>query len=557
MSSLQETGSIRVRCAYWHIGKQEPRFEIEFNDISGRKRKQVLRLPEIEELSVFRRTMVEAGFSFSGIGKQAAEMHAAVMRQCRQAAEDRKNERRLTSELGWHKGVFVLPGTTFPAGTRLSFEREHGRYYAHARTAGTMKAWQDKVAAPAVCSSRMVTAILAAFAAPLLLLSGRRAGGFGLSLSGASRTGKTTALRLAKSVIDEPTPDGWGMSRSGGIATLCGYTDLPVFFDETAAVRGSKRGNSTIVTEMTDVLSGGKPDLLHPDWQPKQRLEGGGSAIRSILLATTEGKLDPCRRRGERARLIEVSAERPSSFGIIDYPERADPVINSKTKAGEFIEHLDRMAAQNYGHALPQFVEQLVAHRAIVPGRIEQYTAKFQRAARGADRDGWARSVLACFALIYAAGMLARRFSVVPWSEKVILDAVLRCWDDAMQAAATPETQAAEAAERVRQWIVGAKRVATVGRDFYPEKVDGYEVIHDRDRGEPVALVQRERLVKPAGGEAALAAALDHMKEKGWLLPNRDTGAVTRQKRFDGTTKKLRFVYILPDFLLQVTTKRQ
>ncbi len=554
MPSSQENGLIKVLGAYWHIEKKETRFEFEFRTISGRKRRKVVRLPEIEEFSVFRRTMVEAGFSFSGL--RAADMHAALMRQCRRAAEDRKNERRLTSELGWHEGVFVLPGTTFPAGGRPAFEREHGRYYAQARTAGTSKGWQDKVAAPAACSSRMVTAILAAFAAPLLLLSGRRAGGFGLSLSGTTSTGKTTALRLAKSVIDEPTPDSWGMSRSGGTAVLCGYTDLPVFFDETAAVRGSKRGNSTIVSEMTDVLSGGRPDLLHPDWQPEHHRDGGG-AIRSVLLATTEGKLDPWRRQGERARLIEVPAERPGSFGVIDYPERARPAIDSKSKAGEHIERLDRAAAQNHGHALPRFVAHLVEHWADVPGWIEQYTAAFERIACGADRDGWARRVLACFALIYAAGMLARRFGIVPWSEEVIRDAVLRCWKDAMRAVATPETQAAEAAERVRRWITGAKRVATVGRNFDPGKVDGYEVIHDRDRGEPVALVQRERLVKPAGGEAALAAALDHMKRKGWLLPNRDTGAVTRQKRFDGTTQKLRFVYFRRVILGQTTTDRR
>ncbi len=90
-----------------------------------------------------------------------------------------------------------------------------------------------------------------------------------------------------------------------------------------------------------------------------------------------------------------------------------------------------------------------------------------------------------------------------------------------------------------------------LGVDFYPEKVDGYEVIHDR--GEPVVLVQRDRLVTAAGGEAALAAALDHMKGKGWLLPNRDTGAVTRQKRFDGTAQKLRFVYFRRTFIGQAT----
>ena len=252
-----------------------------------------------------------------------------------------------------------------------------------------------------------------------------------------------------------------------------------------------------------------------------------------------------------------MPADRPGSFGVIDHPERARPAIDSKTKAGEHIERLERAAAQNHGHALPRFVPHLVEHRADVPGWIEQYTAEFERAARGTDRDGWARRVLACFALIYAAGMLARRFGIVPWSEEVIRDAVLRCREDAMQAAATPEARAAEAAEEVRQWIAGAKRVATVGRDFDPEKVDGYEVIHDRDGVEPVALVQRDRLVAAADGEAALAAALDHMKREGWLLPNRDTGAVTRQKRFDGTTQKLRFVYVRRAFLGQATADRR
>ncbi len=69
--------------------------------------------------------------------------------------------------------------------------------------------------------------------------------------------------------------------------------------------------------------------------------------------------------------------------------------------------------------------------------------------------------------------------------------------------------------------------------------------------------MQRDRLVAAAGGEAALGAALDHMKRKNRLLPNRDTGAVTRQKRFDGTTQELRFVYFRRAFLEQATADRR
>ena len=106
MPNTQEKGLIKVLGAFWHVEKKESRFGFEFKTISGRRRKKVLRLPEIEEFSVFRRTMVEAGFSFSGL--RAADLHGALMRQCRRAAEDRKSERRLTSELGWHEGAFVL-----------------------------------------------------------------------------------------------------------------------------------------------------------------------------------------------------------------------------------------------------------------------------------------------------------------------------------------------------------------------------------------------------------------------------------------------------------------
>jgi hypothetical protein len=72
-----------------------------------------------------------------------------------------------------------------------------------------------------------------------------------------------------------------------------------------------------------------------------------------------------------------------------------------------------------------------------------------------------------------------------------------------------------------------------------------------RDRGEAVALVRRESLVEPAGGEAALDGALAHLKRIGALVPNRETGEITRQKRLAGTKKKLRFVFFRASWLAE------
>ena len=74
------------------------------------------------------------------------------------------------------------------------------------------------------------------------------------------------------------------------------------------------------------------------------------------------------------------------------------------------------------------------------------------------------------------------------------------------------------------------KRDATAHNN--PERVDDYDVTHDRD-----------------GGEQVLSAALGYAKQEGWLTPNRETGAVTWQKRFDGTGKKLRLVQFRKPFL--------
>jgi hypothetical protein len=104
------------------------------------------------------------------------------------------------------------------------------------------------------------------------------------------------------------------------------------------------------------------------------------------------------------------------------------------------------------------------------------------------------------------------------------------------------------------QHIPRREAVDTAGPIFPPvadpmSYVDDYDVVHDRDRGEAVALAQRDRLAEVAGGEEALPAALDHAKQKGWLAPNLETGAVTRPKRLAGTDRKLRFVYFRRSFL--------
>jgi uncharacterized protein (DUF927 family) len=65
------------------------------------------------------------------------------------------------------------------------------------RQAGTLESWQQSVGRYAVGNSRLVLAISAAFAGPLI---GPCAAEGGIHFKGASSTGKSTALHVAGSV---------------------------------------------------------------------------------------------------------------------------------------------------------------------------------------------------------------------------------------------------------------------------------------------------------------------------------------------------------------------
>ena len=66
------------------------------------------------------------------------------------------------------------------------------------RLAGSLEDWQENLGQYCVGNSRLVLAVSAAFAAPLLIIASEDSGG--INFVGPSRTGKTTALRVAGSV---------------------------------------------------------------------------------------------------------------------------------------------------------------------------------------------------------------------------------------------------------------------------------------------------------------------------------------------------------------------
>ncbi|MGZ8262071.1 MAG: DUF927 domain-containing protein, partial [Methylotenera sp.] len=99
---------------------------------------------------------------------------------------------------GWHGSVFITPERTIGQSDEKILFQSATTAPNTFKTKGTLKDWQANVSMSCVGNSRLVFAISAAFAAPLLDITGMESGGF--HYRGDSSTGKTTALRVAASV---------------------------------------------------------------------------------------------------------------------------------------------------------------------------------------------------------------------------------------------------------------------------------------------------------------------------------------------------------------------
>ncbi|MEO5347130.1 MAG: DUF927 domain-containing protein, partial [Magnetococcus sp. YQC-9] len=128
---------------------------------------------------------------------------------------------RCVERVGWHGGAFVLPDRTIGENYERVLLQTGDAEQSGFEQSGTLEDWQREVAARCAGNSRLVFAVSAAFAAPLLDLAGAESGGF--HLVGQSSNGKTTSLAAAVSVWGGPGRlQRWRATSNGleGLAAL-------------------------------------------------------------------------------------------------------------------------------------------------------------------------------------------------------------------------------------------------------------------------------------------------------------------------------------------------
>lgn len=392
-----------------------------------------------------RRTLLDGGM-FISPGQKARNLFNAFLLQVRSPVRSRAVQR-----IGWHGSAYVLPDDCYGASRSESYLLQTATAHEHTfRQHGTLADWQKSVARYAVGNSRLILALSAAFAGPLV--GPCDAEGGGLHFRGASSTGKSTALYVGGSVWGggggvNDFVRSWRATANGLEGVASAHSDALLCLDELSQLAARDAG------EAAYMLSNGSG---------KSRSTRDGSArkpARWRVLFLSSGEIgladkiaeDGRGRKmaaGQHVRIVDISADAGAGMGMFE-------TLHGFGSADEFAQHLKAAAQANYGAAAREYLTAIVpdidgvkqAVRDIISGFVDQYVAS--------GADGQVSRVAQRFGLIAAGGELATSVGILPWNRGDAVAAAGKCFEDwiALRGGIEP-TEAREGVEQVRAFLM-------------------------------------------------------------------------------------------------------
>jgi uncharacterized protein (DUF927 family) len=367
---------------------------------------------------------------------------------------------------GWHtidgEGVFVLPDECIGpkrVGRVLLDGAAHGPY----QTKGTLAEWRAGVGALTAGHTIPMLAISTALAGPLLHLAGLEGGG--LNFFGQSSRGKTTCLQAAGSVWGRGGTPGfvraWRATANGLEGAAAQSTDTVMVLDELSVVDARDAAQA-----FYGLANGQGKQRAARDGSPREPkywrvlyLSSGELPVEAKLAEAPGRKA----RAGQLVRLLDVPAERDAGCGVFDHG-------GPDGDAAALAKAIKLAAISNYGTAGPAFVRRLISDT-VTGDNVRDLVDQFVRVTIPATADGQVERAAQRFGLISAAGELATRFGIVPWSAGAARDAAawaLARWIELR--GGTESAEARHAIECVRLFIEqhGEARFASDDADARP-----------------------------------------------------------------------------------------
>ncbi len=394
---------------------------------------------------------------------------------------------------------------------------------ARMRNEGSLKAWQNEVARPALQSSRMVCAISATFAGPLLKPAGMHP--FGLMMYGPSKAGKSTLLVSAGSVIgfrDE-------LSLPNFRATATALAELPASFNDMALLLnefGAVRGGNADLREILRVMSYGLAEGRGTQYSSLACGRAAPESWRCIAIGNSEHSSDAIaaksgetRDEGEMVRWIDLPALSKNSPDIFDYVKQVPMGGNRADWLMRTCKRIRKACEENHGVAFHEYIHKLTYHRRIAKV-VADLQAEFVEIVSKDSDSALVLHLANAFAIIYVGGVLGVHTGVLPWTEEDVLKSLKRCFRAAKGQITTEDDLIKRGLKTLAKNVASENIVSLkngVPLPSNPEQADGYRT---KDGKRPLVTISVQALYRWFPDHRVLFALVNHLAKIG-ALPGR------------------------------------
>jgi uncharacterized protein (DUF927 family) len=331
---------------------------------------------------------------------------------------------RCVTRVGWTGESYVLPDGAISAapGAEEVILQAEGRIDHALNVAGTLADWQAEVAARALGNSRLVLAISAAFAAPLLAVTGDDGGGF--HLRGASSSGKSTALAVAGSVWGGGGTRGyvqsWRATDNGLEALSALHNDGILCLDELSQIDSKAAGQAAyMLGNGVGKARAGREGQARKAHEWRLLFLSAGEIGLADKISEGGGRVAA----GMEVRVVDLRADAGAGFGIFEN-------LHDAPDPASFAQSVKAAAGRAYGAAARAYLRHVAADLAQVRDAVSVARKAFLANALPGGADGQVRRVADRFALVAAAGELATVHAITGWPEGAAVAAALRCFRD-------------------------------------------------------------------------------------------------------------------------------
>lgn len=317
-----------------------------------------------------------------------------------------------TARVGWHGSAYVMPDTVYGAdeGTLVLQSAGHEGLYT---VTGDEGAWAE-LARLCVGNTRLVFALCAAFAGPLLRLADVEGGGF--SFEGGSSCGKTTCLQVAASVWGGPAHMRPWRATDNGLESVCVlHNDNLLILDEVGQV------SANVLSECGYLIANG---------MGKTR-SGKDSSLRKShtwrLLFLSSGEIGFAEKLSEKG----LKARAGQEVRFVGIPTDAGMLseLHALPDAGALSNRLKELAVQHYGHVGRAFLQWLADNRDDVVKSVGEILTVGVARLCPPDATEQVRRVARRFCLVAYAGKVACDAGVLP-EDMDVWAATVSCFND-------------------------------------------------------------------------------------------------------------------------------